>query len=141
MSQRGFREALVTGEVAGVQSADGLQGPEKERERGEERKGRGKKKGVRQRVPTIGLHFSLTPSQKSIERVKSVFNSGIQHLLLYADCEFVVPGVVCRTAHLPRCFLRKRPHPKLKLYKEEKRSIAQLDVWVAASAPEKKKKL
>lgn len=84
-----FGEALVAGERVGVQCADGLQGPEREREEEEE------KKGVRRRLPTVGSHFSLTPSLKSIETVKYDLISASQLHSVSADCEFVVARVFC----------------------------------------------
>lgn len=91
---------------------------------------RGEKKGVRRRLPTVGSHFSLTPSLKSIETVQIDLFSVSQLSHHQAFCLIHIMKTVncccsCGFSHrVPASRFAKAPatpsSPKLKLCKEEK---------------------
>lgn len=106
-------------------------------ERHREREGK-KKKRCQTVTSHCQSHFSLTPSLKSIKGVKSLFQRAN---IICPFCRLWICRCWC-LSYLPDCFLRKRPHPhsppQTKTLQRGKRSITQLDVWAAASAPEQK---
>lgn len=116
-----FGEALVAGERVGVQCADGLQGPERERER------RRKKK----KVSDGDFPQSVRISLKSIETVKYDLISASQLHSVSADCEFVVARVFFFFSQNTSLRALRNRAPQIETLQKRKRSITQLDVWVA----------